>query len=318
MALTETGGTPGDLDPRVLEMVVEHGIDGVVVTSLDGRVRYLNDRAAILLDLPAATSIRKPFPYALIPGDIQWLQLQEHDGRPRVLETRTVALPDAMGGLYIIYLRDVTEQSSDEARVRALSYVDELTGLYNQSGFLTLTDQQLHAAARRLGQMVLILIDIDGMSDINQSEGYPEGDQLLRALAEILRETFRLSDVVGRVGGDAFAVLAVEAASLSADRLEERVLTRIEHFNRERSGTPLSVSFGVARFDPSREVDAAGLLERAHDELQRRRRRRYHTQPPPSTRTVPPDTRIERPDSRPLLNRWIGRRARQRDEQDRA
>lgn len=317
MKPTDLAGTAGDLDPWLLEMVVAHGVDGVVVTGLDGRVRFVNDQASSLLDLPAATALRKPFPYALISGDIQRLQLQEPDGRPRVIEMRTIALPDAMGGLYLVYLRDVTDLSRDEERVRALSFVDELTGLYNLPGFLTFTDQQLRAAARRLGQMVLILIDVDGMGEINRSDGQPAGDRLLRALAEILRATFRLSDVVGRVGGDAFAVLAVEAASLSADRLEERLRARIELFNREREGNPLRVSIGVARFDSAREIDAATLLEHARDQLQRRRRRRRLTQLPPSAHpSTPSDTPVERAGSLPLLARRIGWRSDARDEQD--
>jgi diguanylate cyclase (GGDEF)-like protein len=108
--------------------------------------------------------------------------------------------------------------------LRDLSLVDELTGLYNRRGFQTLVAGHLKQASRSSRRYVLVCGDLDGLKPINDTWGHKAGDDAIRAAAQILRQAFRSSDVLARMGGDEFAVLALETCddfdAMIADRLE--------------------------------------------------------------------------------------------------
>ena len=87
---------------------------------------------------------------------------------------------------------------------------DELTGLTNRRGFLTLADQQLKLALREKLPLLLVFIDMDGLKAINDKLGHAVGDRALVDLGDVIRETFRESDVIGRLGGDEFVALVRE------------------------------------------------------------------------------------------------------------
>ena len=99
-----------------------------------------------------------------------------------------------------------------QSELSSLALTDELTGLYNRRGFICLSEVQLKLARRSGCDMVLFFIDVDGLKQINDSFGHSEGDNALIRTAEVLRMTFRESDVLARIGGDEFGALAIEAS----------------------------------------------------------------------------------------------------------
>src|SRR5438132_6011309 len=109
---------------------------------------------------------------------------------------------------FIFQIQDITERKRAEAALQSLSLVDELTGLYNRRGFLAVTEQHLAAIRRNKKVPVVLYADLDGLKQINDSLGHHEGDRALVKSAEIFKETFRSSDILGRIGGDEFVVLA--------------------------------------------------------------------------------------------------------------
>src|SRR5437588_1422229 len=111
-------------------------------------------------------------------------------------------------GHFIFQIQDITERKRAEAALQSLSLVDELTGLYNRRGFLAVTEQHLAAIRRNKKMPVILYADLDGLKVINDSLGHHEGDRALVKAAEIFRETFRSSDIIARIGGDEFVVLA--------------------------------------------------------------------------------------------------------------
>jgi len=111
--------------------------------------------------------------------------------------------------LVVRSMRYAIERQRILAELRNLSLVDELTGLYNRRGFLILAHQQIFLIHQAKMQMVLLFADLDNMKWINDNFGYHSGDQALREAAIIIKETFRKLDIVARIGGDEFAVLAV-------------------------------------------------------------------------------------------------------------
>jgi diguanylate cyclase (GGDEF)-like protein len=140
---------------------------------------------------------------------------------------------------------------------------DTLTGLYNRRGFMTIAGQQIKAANRTKKKMSLLFIDIDGLKLINDSLGHEEGDRVLMSAATILKQTFRESDVVGRMGGDEFVVLAVDSAE-NPEILVRRLGGQIALHN----GLPerrykISMSVGTTVYDPQSPCSIDDLIPRA-------------------------------------------------------
>jgi diguanylate cyclase (GGDEF)-like protein len=147
---------------------------------------------------------------------------------------------------------------------RSTSITDELTGLCNRRGFLMLAKKQLELAPRINKPMWLIYVDVDNMKSINDNLGHQEGDNALRDTANILKQTFRESDLLARIGGDEFAVLALETSETGADIVISRISTVMASFNaKEDRAYQLSVSMGTIPCDTSTSRDINSLLTMA-------------------------------------------------------
>lgn len=154
------------------------------------------------------------------------------------------------------------------AELRALSTIDDLTGLYNRRGFLSLTQREMKVAERTKREMVLLLMDLDQFKSINDRLGHLEGDSALIEMGKVLRETFRASDIVGRIGGDEFAVLAAEAHEANIELLTHRLEERLESWNKQAAKKyHLSASVGTANFTPGNGLSLERLLAEADRKL---------------------------------------------------
>jgi diguanylate cyclase (GGDEF)-like protein len=152
--------------------------------------------------------------------------------------------------------------------LRDLSLTDELTGLYNRRGFLALAGQHLKLADRARQGCVLVLADLDGLKQINDRFGHPEGDLALRRLADAIRETTRESAIAARIGGDEFAIFMLNAPELSGQLLADRITRQLETAHRgDLPRYPLSVSMGAVSYDPERPCSIDELLARADRQL---------------------------------------------------
>lgn len=109
-----------------------------------------------------------------------------------------------------LFMHDITERKHYEAQLKQKSITDDLTGLYNRRGFMTLADRQLQVACRKKDKIFLLYADFDNMKWINDTHGHQTGDNALIETADILKRTFRQSDLIGRVGGDEFIVLITD------------------------------------------------------------------------------------------------------------
>jgi len=161
-------------------------------------------------------------------------------------------------------IRYAIERQRLLAEIRSLSLIDDLTGLHNRRGFLTLGQQQLNMADRTSSKMLLVYIDLDNMKWINDTFGHSEGDLALIEVANVLKETFRKSDIIARIGGDEFAILAIETSSKGAERLASRLEENLKRRNANGSRPyNLSVSMGIARYDPEQPCSILDLVDRA-------------------------------------------------------
>jgi diguanylate cyclase (GGDEF)-like protein len=157
--------------------------------------------------------------------------------------------------------------------LQSLAIVDDLTGLHNRRGFLTLAAHQLKLAQRACGRLLLVFCDLDGLKGINDRFGHSEGDRALRAVAEIFKKTFRDSDIIGRLGGDEYAVLAIDAADRAAEICTARLRENLRSYNaQQHSGYPLSLSVGLVHFDAQNTSSVEELLAAADQRMYQQKR----------------------------------------------
>lgn len=243
-----------------LARLSQGGIDAILL-SLDlddsqGMVTF--DRAyAFAPDVPIVVLTREPdeeVAVAAVQGGAQDY-LARAEVTPRML-VRSV--------------RHAIERHRLFSALRSLSLIDDLTGLYNRRGFADLGEQYLKLARRSGRGVTMVYLDLDRFKTINDSLGHQVGDRALLKVADILRATFRRSDIIARLGGDEFGVLALEAADESSELLVQRLRERIIEFNRA-SPEPyqLSVSIGMVRHDDDLRVRLDDLVAQADSAMYR-------------------------------------------------
>jgi len=177
--------------------------------------------------------------------------------------------------LLVRSMRYAIERHRLLAELQRMSFVDDLTGLRNRRGFFALAEQQVKLADRTKNGFLLPLADVDGLKSINDAFGHREGDLALIEMARVLKETFRESDIIARIGGDEFAVIAIEAGPDSAEIVRGRLSKNLEASNAGGSRRyTLSISLGIASYDPEHPCPIDELLARADARLYEQKRSR--------------------------------------------
>ncbi len=263
--------------------------DVVFVIDREDRIQYVNDAAAAWMRRPPEQLVGMARA-DVFPPDDEWSQRQAESlrrvretGEPLYLEdpvgvpggarwqaTSLAPLCDGDGRITGVLgiARDITQSKRAEQRrlgeLEQLAHADALTGLPNLRGFGLLSKQAV-AQARRGGQGVgAIYADLDNLKGINDRCGHAAGDQALRDAATILRLTLRSADVIARVGGDEFIVLAAGDSEDSIRQLVERLEEGIVVFNAGHDGPrALSVSCGVSWREPGKAVKIDRLVSDA-------------------------------------------------------
>jgi diguanylate cyclase (GGDEF)-like protein len=155
---------------------------------------------------------------------------------------------------------DIEHKQTEEA-LRSLAFIDELTGLNNRRGFLSMVEQQFNIFKRNNTKAIVLFADIDYLKKINDCFGHQEGDRAIADTANILRQTFRESDVIGRLGGDEFAVLAQISDASSTRKLMCRLRKQTRIFNEANNRDyEISLSTGIVSYDPESKNSIEELL----------------------------------------------------------
>jgi diguanylate cyclase (GGDEF)-like protein/PAS domain S-box-containing protein len=224
--------------------------------------------------------------YRLISGEILTCQVEKRYihklGHDVWVSSSASLVRDAQGNpLHLIFqVQDVTERKRAEAAIHTLSLADELTGLYNRRGFLAFCQQHRNSLHRANKCGVLVYADLDGLKRINDSFGHKEGDRALVKTAELLKETFRSADVLGRLGGDEFTALAAVEPEGGVEKLISRLEQKFENYNGLKLVPyKLSISIGVAQLgsDGTQSMeDLMALADVAMYENKRAKRIKVH------------------------------------------
>lgn len=192
---------------------------------------------------------------------IQHEHRSERDNEYFLLTLSPVKDADGDTTAVTVVSKKISDLKRMEENLRALSLTDELTGIYNRRGFLTLADQHLKAAKRAKNRVFMLYADLDGLKVINDTFGHGEGDRALIDVSNILKETYRESDIIARIGGDEFVVMPVGTNDSCIDIILSRLGKNLEAYNLTRnSGYRLSMSLGIAYFDPENPCSVDELL----------------------------------------------------------
>src|SRR5216684_7558700 len=216
--------------------------------------------------------IEEPFESRLLEANQEFASLlQEASALPNC------ALPSQSRSISEILMRAVrcaAKQYMLLAELGDLALVDELTGLYNRRGFMAIAERQLKVGRRSGKGMLLFFTDVDDLKQINDSYGHSEGDKALRRTAHALEMTFRDSDVIARIAGDEFAVLAIEAADHSEATIRARLCEDLKSISAGESRYVISLSLGAARFDPRGNTSIGELMAQADKAMYEEKRHR--------------------------------------------
>ncbi len=151
------------------------------------------------------------------------------------------------------------------------SLKDELTGLYDRRGFLTFAEEQVKLACSGRRELLVVFADVDGLKAINDGYGHTEGDRALKKAAEVLLTVFRDTDVVARMGGDEFAVLALDCSPAGLVRInaQDKMLRTA---NKSDGPWKLSISIGAVHVDSLHPLSISELLSEAIKLMYERKR----------------------------------------------
>ena len=239
-----------------------------------GRFLYVNQAVADFLGLPISALVGSLQTEVLPPEAVAHLQeldeavftsgqaqsreeqLVDQKGQTRYFWTVKVPLresgqPDRLIGL----ATDITELHNLREELERRATTDDLTGLANRGHFYATAATHL-AQAQRYGEpLSLLILDIDHFKDVNDTHGHQAGDAILRGVAEHCREAIRTSDLIGRMGGEEFAILLPETGQESACHLAERLRQGLQARRWTGNVNDLAIAHGsdLAR-GPTREL----------------------------------------------------------------
>lgn len=163
---------------------------------------------------------------------------------------------------------DVSERKRMEDEVRELAIRDQLTGLYNRRGFFAVIEHMAREAERTGARLHLVFMDCDGLKVLNDTLGHEEGDRALVNAAALLRDTFRESDVIARMGGDEFVVCFSEQDDAMADTVLARFGSAVRKGRDAAGDEPwVDLSWGWAAYDPASGDTIDDALSRADERM---------------------------------------------------
>jgi len=153
-------------------------------------------------------------------------------------------------------VRDITERKKIEDQLKYLSFHDQLTGLYNRNYFEQ-EMKRINKDISRFMPVTVLSVDINNLKVINDRQGHPRGDQLIKKAAEILAGMVRKTDILARVGGDEFNAILPDTSKETAIARLGNLEQALKEYNQNSIQMPLSMAIGLA----TTQEDEKNLLE---------------------------------------------------------
>ena len=189
-------------------------------------------------------------------GTISELEAIRKSGERFTVE-RSVAAFQLKSRWYAVgSIRDITDRKEAENRLTELATTDGLTGLFNRRYFMEMAESQLRLAVRYEKKFSLLMFDLDHFKKINDTYGHDAGDEVLRNVADIMRQILRSTDIFGRIGGEEFAVAMPETDASTAVEVAERLRIRFMESIVQTKAGPVryTASMGIATLSDAKTV----------------------------------------------------------------
>jgi diguanylate cyclase (GGDEF)-like protein len=154
----------------------------------------------------------------------------------------------------------------ENRELRELSVTDTLTGLFNRRFFRDRLSVEMQRVRRSEKPCSLIMMDLDRFKSVNDTHGHQAGDELLRQVAEIIRNNIRAVDMAVRYGGDEMAVILPDTSLIAAHKMSDRIRAEFEE-NPHTAQYGVTASIGLATHHHWDSEDAEGLIRRADQAL---------------------------------------------------
>ena len=268
------------------QLIFELSLDMLAIAGMDGYFKELNPAWTRTLGWSREELMATAYVDFVHPDDVQAtidIGTQLMEGEPVVdfvnrYRTKDgsykyiswASHPDIPSRRIFAVAKDVSDRIRMEEELKKLAAIDPLTGADNRRSFLQRLHDEISRSRRYETPLSLIMLDIDHFKNINDSFGHIAGDDALKGLAATCREALRSTDILGRLGGEEFAVVlphtGADAAFDTADRLRVRLGQSI--FNTESGPVNFTVSAGVTELRPDEE-SIEKLIMRADQALYR-------------------------------------------------
>ena len=228
---------------------------------------------------PAPGNLRRIMQRLLVEERIVYETMRHTRDAADVPVEISSSLSDVDGELLVLSIsRDISGRKETERRLERLTLHDDLTGLLNRRGFYVMVPEYAKRAKRGGATVSLLYADIDGFKRVNDSLGHKRGDEVLSAVADVLRETFRETDLIARLGGDEFCVVASGEPDTDPVVLERRLDAALVAASAGLD-VEISLSHGTVVTDWRGLADPDEVLTRADMLMYEAKRRRQARSP---------------------------------------
>lgn len=251
--------------------LIERSSDGMLIVDSDGIIQYVNPAAESIFNRKAKELIDESFEFSLEPRETKTIDIPGREGEIVKAEMRVMQTELRGSTFYIIDLKDITEivEHVEEKKIlREMTLRDELTDLYNRRGFYTHAEHIIKVSKRNKDKMILFFIDVDNLKSINDTYSHQAGDDALIDTTDIIKKTFRESDIIARFGGDEFVILARLVKKSLGEKLSARFKRNLNSHNKKNIRPyKLSLSVGVAQCGSKPNISIDDLLKRADESM---------------------------------------------------
>jgi diguanylate cyclase (GGDEF)-like protein/PAS domain S-box-containing protein len=287
---------------RQLSRAVEHSPASIVITDIDGSIEYVNPKFTAVTGFTLDEVAGKTPPYTFGSGEMppeirsehertlrsgkEWRgeMLNRRKDGTRYWESVSISpIVDANGIIthFVAVSEDITARKETEEKIQRLNagleqlaMTDYLTNLYNRRYFMQRGTEEFKRARRNNQPLSLLMMDIDHFKKVNDTYGHEAGDMALQQVAAVLKSSLREIDILGRMGGEEFAVLLPGTSLHEAAILAGRVRQTIADMSVEMPGALLSITISVGAAviidemtcidDILRSADASMYLAKRH------------------------------------------------------